>query len=365
MAQETLLNRVRNGSKSNHGLPNRINVCNWSGVPNEFGMSNRSSPEFVLQREGPPTIRPLLLFRLIAGVVAVILIGFCVMDSYFVVEPTEMAGVRRLGQVATTKPLGPGPHFKLPFVDKVDRLQVSMDTFKLDKLTVNTIDNQPIAVTVGLTYRIPSQAVLPLLYEVGRAGNFDITENFERIVADRTAKIFAQQNTTRISENRDQILNALKSLLSHDLGTLYHIDVVDFQIAGILYSDSFRASVEAAVRAKNEAVAAENTVNRIRFEAQQAVERANGEAEAKLKLADADRQSAIYSAQGKAEAIRLEGESRAAVLRMNAEILKTSPLVVDLAKADRWNGALPQTMLGSSGGVPLLSLQPGEASEKK
>ena len=93
--------------------------------------------------------------------------------------------------------------------------------------------------TVGLTYRIPSQAVLPLLYEVGRAGNFDITENFQRIVADRTAKIFAQQNTTRISENREQILNALKTLLSHDLGDLYHIEVVDFQIAAILSSESF------------------------------------------------------------------------------------------------------------------------------
>jgi regulator of protease activity HflC (stomatin/prohibitin superfamily) len=328
-------------------------------------MSDLQSPEFVLQRQGPPIIRPSFLFSLIVGIVAVILFALIAVDSYFVVEPTEMAGLRRLGQVVTTKPLGPGLHFKLPLIDKVDRLQVSLDTFKLDKLTVNTIDNQPIAVTVGLTYRIPPQAVLPLLYEVGRAGNFDITENFERIVADRTAKIFAQQNTTRISENRDQILNALKSLLSNDLGTLYHLEVVDFQIAGILYSDSFRASVEAAVRAKNEAVAAENTVNRIRFEAKQAVERANGEAEAKLKLAAADRQSTILSAQGRAEGIRLEGESRAAVLRMNAEILKTSPLVVDLAKADRWNGALPLTLLEGTGSVPLLSLQPGEASEKK
>jgi regulator of protease activity HflC (stomatin/prohibitin superfamily) len=328
-------------------------------------MSDRTPPEIILQRQGPPVISPSFLFSLIIGVVAVMLVAIFALDSYFVVEPTEMAGVRRLGQVVTAKPLGPGPHFKLPLIDKVDRLQVSLDTFKIDRLTVNTIDNQPIAVTVGLTYRIPPQAVLPLLYEVGRAGNFDITENFERIVADRTAKIFAQQNTTRISENRDQILNALKSLLSHDLGTLYHIEVVDFQIAGILYSDSFRASVEAAVKAKNEAVAAENTVNRIRFEAQQAVERANGEAEAKLKLADADRQATILSAQGRAEGIRLEGESRAAVLRMNAEILKTSPLVVDLAKADRWNGALPLTLLEGTGSVPLLSLQPGETSEKK
>ncbi len=328
-------------------------------------MSDRPPQEFVLQRQGPPIINPSFLLSLVVGIVAVALIALFAFDSYFVVEPTEMAGVRRLGQVITTQPLGPGLHFKFPFIDTVDRLQVSLETFKLDGLTVNTIDNQPITVTVGLTYRIPPRAVLPLLYEVGRAGNFDITENFERIVADRTAKIFAQQNTTRISENRDLILTSLKSLLSTDLGTLYHIEVVDFQIAGIIYSDSFRASVEAAVKAKNEAVAAENTVNRIRFEAQQAVERANGEAEAKLKLADADRQSTILSAQGRAEGIRLEGESRAAVLRMNAEILKASPLVVDLAKADRWNGALPLTLLEGTGSVPLLSLQPVENSDKK
>jgi regulator of protease activity HflC (stomatin/prohibitin superfamily) len=328
-------------------------------------MSDGTLPEFVLERQGRPRLRPSFLFSLGIGILVVIVIAIFALDSYFVVEPTEMAGVRRLGQVITKEPLRPGLHFKLPFIDQVDRLQVSLDTFKFDRLTVNTIDNQPIAVTVGLTYRIPPKAVLPLLYEVGRAGNFDITENFQRIVADRTAKIFAQQNTTRISENRDQILNALKSVLSNDLGNLYHIEVVDFQIAGIIYSDSFRASVEAAVKAKNEAVAAENTVNRIKFEAQQAVERANGEAAAKLKLADADRQSTILSAQGRAEGIRLEGESRAAVLRMNAEILKTSPLVVELAKADRWNGALPLTLLEGAGTTPLLSIPSIESAEKK
>src|SRR6201987_3884061 len=237
-------------------------------------MSDTRSPELILQRQGPPRIRPSLLVSLILSAVAVVLIALFALDSFFVVEPTEMAGVRRLGHVTTEKPLGPGLHFKLPLIDQVDRLQVSLDTFKLDKLVVNTIDNQPIAVTVGLTYRIPPRAVLPLLYEVGRAGNFDITENFQRIVADRTAKIFAQQNTTRISENREQILNALKTLLSNDLGNLYHIEVVDFEIAGILYSDSFRASVEAAVKAKNEEVEAENTVNRIPFEDQQPGERA-------------------------------------------------------------------------------------------
>jgi regulator of protease activity HflC (stomatin/prohibitin superfamily) len=87
-------------------------------------------------------------------------------------------------------------HVKLPLVEEIDKLQTSLETYKLDRLTVNTVDNQPITVAVGLTYRILAGAVLKLLYEVGRAGNFDIADNFQRIIADRTAKI-AQQNTTR------------------------------------------------------------------------------------------------------------------------------------------------------------------------
>jgi regulator of protease activity HflC (stomatin/prohibitin superfamily) len=295
----------------------------------------------------------------LAGVL--ILIGILLMlvgGTFVIVQPTEMAGKRRLGQVAVDQPLGPGLHFKLPLLDTIDKLQVSLETYRIDHLSVNTIDNQPIAIAVGLTYRIPPAAVLKLLYEVGRAGNFDIAENFQRIIADRTAKIFAQQNTTTISENRERLSSSLRALLGTDLGRLYGIEVIDFQIAQITYSESFRASVEAAVKAKNEAVAAENTVNRIRFEAQQAVARANGEAEAKLRIADADRQAAILSAQGKAEAIRLEGDSRAKVLQLYAELLRGNPAVVELVKADRWNGALPATLFEGSGGVPLISLPP-------
>ena len=56
-------------------------------------------------------------------------------------------------------------------------------------------------------------------------------------------------------------------------------------------------------------------------------------------VADADR----LNAQGAVEAIRLEGESRASVLRLKPEVLGTNALVVELVKADRWSGTLPQT----------------------
>src|SRR6516225_5202126 len=122
------------------------------------------------------------------------------------------------------------------------------------------------------------------------------------------------------------------------------------------YSESFRASVEAAVKAKNEAVAAENTVNRVKYEAQQNVEKANGDALARLRIADAERQAAILQAQGKSEAIRLEGEARANVLRLNAQVLKESSSLIDLIRADRWNGTLPSVLLEGSNATPLLAL---------
>src|SRR6516162_6868514 len=203
------------------------------------------------QRRGPSAIPGR---RTLAIIVAIGVFGALVANAFVIVDPTQMAVKRLLGRVVVDQPLGPGLHFKLPVVEQIDKLQTSLETYKLDRLTVNTVDNQPITVAVGLTYRIPANAVLKLLYEVGRAGNVDIGDNFQRIIADRTAKIFAQQNTTTISENRERLSTALKSLLSNDLGRLYGIEVVDFQIAGIGYSDSFRASVEAAVKAKNEAV---------------------------------------------------------------------------------------------------------------
>jgi len=75
-----------------------------------------------------------------------------------------------------------------------------------------------------------------------------------------------------------------------------------------------------------------------------------------MRIADADRQAAILNAQGAGEAIRLEGESRANVLRLNAEVLRTNALVVELVKADRWNGTVPQTLLEGTGATPLIGL---------
>ncbi len=289
-------------------------------------------------------------------ILIVVLAGVSLWLSLFVVEPTEMAGVRRFGEVTTREPYGPGIHLKLPLVDQVDHLQISLDILRVQDLTMYTVDNQWVKISVGLTYRIPPSAVFRLLYQVGRSGNFSIRENVEPIIADRAMRVFARRNTIKISEEREAIANEIRQAVASRLAELFGLEVVDLQIAKIEYSPTFVASVEAAVKAKNDAVAAENTVNRIRFEAEQVRVRAQGEADSVAIQAEGQKRASIIRAQGEAEAVRIIGEAQAASLQARGVAVAAYPAIVQLVAADRWNGVLPLTMLGEHGTVPFLAL---------
>jgi regulator of protease activity HflC (stomatin/prohibitin superfamily) len=291
--------------------------------------------------------------RLVAGGLVLI---YLLSDCFFIVQPTEMAGVRRLGTVASREPFEPGFHFKAPFIDTVDKLQVSIDTFRIDNLRVYTVDNQSVQISVGVTYRIPKDAVLKLLYQVGRSGNVDINRNIEQIVSDRALRLFSKRNTVKISEEREQIAGDVRVAVGQSIRDLFGVEIIDLQIPAIKYSETFVASVEAAVKAKNDAIAAENTVNRIRFEGEQKVVTARAEAEAQIARAQAQKQSQILAAEGEARGIELRAAAEAQGIRVRGESLKDNERVIELTLAQRWTGQPPQTILGNSAAVPFFNI---------
>ena len=301
----------------------------------------------------------------LAGVLAIIAL-MLLSSSYYVIEPTEMGGVRRLGIIISPTPVNPGPHFKAPLLDQVDRIQVSLTTFRTDTMTVYTVDNQSVQIGIGLSYRVPPAAVFKLLYGVGRTGNVDVEANLRPIVADRALRVFARHNTVAISAEREAIANEIRQSVMESVRDAFGIEVVDLQLSRIEYSPAFTQSVEAAVRAKNDAIQAENTVSRIRYEGEQAkvqaeaqaaaqISRAEGEAKATVARAGAERDAAILRAQGEAQAASLVGEAQARVAREIGAAVAANPQIVGYETARRWNGQLPQTMLGS-GATPFVSL---------
>jgi len=116
------------------------------------------------------------------------------------------------------------------------------------------------------------------------------------------------------------------------------------------------ASVEAAVKAKNDSIAAENTVNRIRYEGEQKVVTAKAEAEAQVARAQAQKQSKVLEAEGEARGIELRAAAEAQGIRVRGEALRDNARVIELTLAQRWTGQPPQTILGNHGAVPFFNL---------
>ena len=286
------------------------------------------------------------------GILIAVLIVALISSSVFVVSPSEEAGTRWMGGTPmSTAPLTTGVHFKVPFFESVDRLQTSRSVYTLNGLDVYTNDNQKVTIDVSLIYQIPSSAVMNLLYHVGRAGAVDIEATILPVVRDRALAAFAQYNTLTISDQRAQITAQMRKDISEALLRLFDVDVVDVQLVGIHYSPVFDQSIEEAVRAKNLAVQAENTVAQKKYEGEQKTVTADAEAKAAVERANGEAQATVLQAQAQAKAIETVGEA-----------LKGNPEYSHFYSLQHWNGTLPQVV--GAGAIPMIDLSKGQDSAK-
>jgi regulator of protease activity HflC (stomatin/prohibitin superfamily) len=283
------------------------------------------------------------------GFVAFILLS----NVVYVIDPSEMANIRRMGNVVYNQPVGAGPHFKIPFVDTVDIVQVSLTTLHIPPFDVNTVDNQKITLDMNFNFTVPRNRVNHLLYEVGKTGNTDIAESIIPVVKDRAGRVFNRQNTTVISQNREaiqeQVTRAVFTAVSEQFGLQPH----SLQIAQIIYSPTFVQSNENAVRAKNDAVAEQNKQVVETAKAQQKVIAAKGLADSAIEEATGAAKSAVIQAEADKTKQLLDGEGQAARLKLEISAFNNSPdLYIRYLQARaqlQWNGQSPQVVSGAGG----------------
>lgn len=174
---------------------------------------------------------------------------------------------------------------------------------------------------------------------------------------DRAGRVFAKQNTTNISGEREKIQAEVTEQVFRAVRDLFGIEPHSLQVASIDYSQTFVESNELAVRAKNEAIAEENRRNVATAVAQQKVITAQGERDAAIASAQGRAQSAIIEAKADKEKQVLTGEGNAS--RMNSEIraFGDPKVYVEYLKAQaamNWNGEPPQVMAGGNSSAPVV-----------
>jgi regulator of protease activity HflC (stomatin/prohibitin superfamily) len=260
----------------------------------------------------PGGIGPRTVFRIVAVLIVLLLLFWL---SPFGTIPAGERGVHLRFSAVTGKVLGEGLYWVVPFVESVQLMDIKIQKEET-KSDAASKDLQTVHSVVALNYHIDPAKVSEIYQQVGLQYKDRIIDPaMQEAIKGSTAKFTAEELITKREMVRDDIKTQLRTRL-RDRDIL----VDEFNIVNFEFSKVFNDAIEAKVTAEQQALAAKNKLEQIKFEADQKVAEAHG----------------------KAEAITIESNA-----------LRSNPQILELRALEKWNGVLPEV---TSGGVPFINL---------
>ncbi len=285
---------------------------------------------------------------LVPIIIILVLLLVAIGGMTVVVEAGHVGVIRTLGAVQQ-KPLPEGLHFKKPFVDQVEQMDIRL-TASNANATAASKDLQTVSTQVTTQYSLQGE-LAPLTYQrVGTLGKVSIAivePGIQECVKAVTAKFTAEELVTKRELVKNQIQQALETFINSTLkekGLDGAILIANVAITDFNFSDDFNRAIEAKVKAEQEALQASNEKVRRTTQAEAA-------ATERQLAADAEAYSTEVQSKARADAIKRE-----------AEALKQSPELIQLRTVEKWDGILPR-MMGSEA-VPFLNLGNLEDTKK-
>ena len=256
---------------------------------------------------------------IVTSVIAVVVfILFLALSPFALIGAGHRGVVVEFGQVQDTI-LGEGFHLINPFWSvkeydvRTQKIETNADAASRDLQSVQT--------TIAVNFHVNPDSVQTLFQET--QGNYESTlvaPAIQEAVKAATSQFTADELITK----RSEVKAMMREELSNREAMKFFI-VEDVSIVNFSFSDSFNTAIESKVRAEQDALAAKNKLEQIKYEAEQVVVAATAEAES-IRI-----QAQSISAQGGAEYVRLKA-------------------------VERWNGILPVQMIPGST-VPFINLK--------
>ncbi len=248
----------------------------------------------------------------------VVLIALIVFFNSFGTVNAGNIGVRtRFGKVTGT--VQPGLYIQVPFIDWVTSMDVQTQKDQADASAASN-DLQNVTATVAVNYHVEPQDAATIFSNLG-ANYADrvIAPAIAESVKAISAKYTAEQLITERETVREEIVALLTSKLQ-----AYGVQTDSLNIVNFAFSDQFNQAIEAKVTAQQNALAAQNKLQQVQFEAEQTVASAKAQAEA-IQI-----QAQAINSQGGADYVQLQA-------------------------IKQWDGKLPTQMVPGST-VPFINL---------
>ena len=223
-----------------------------------------------------------------------------------------------LGQVNMVT-LNEGLHIINP-VSTVSEVSVRVTKAELQQASAGTKDLQVVHTNIVVNYRLDGSKVAHVYKEFG-------LELEDKILMPAVNESFkattAHYNSEELVTKRDEVSKAIHQALQTKVSK-YGLIVSEISLVNFGFSADYQAAIERKVIATQQKLKAEQDLQRITIEADQAVAKAKGEA----------------------EAIRIQAQA------INAQGGKD---YVQLQAIGKWNGELPKYMMG--GAVPMINIK--------
>jgi regulator of protease activity HflC (stomatin/prohibitin superfamily) len=268
------------------------------------------------------------------GIVA--LIGLIVVFGSFTIIDAGTRGIV-FSKISGVKPavMNEGFNFKTPLIDSVIVMDVKTQKIERD-LSSTSQDQQVVKVKVAVNFRADENSITKLYQEVGRDY---VSKVIMPAVDESTKAAMAQFKAEELLKSRSEVSAKALEILRDKLKARYVI-IENLNVLNIDFSELYNAAIEAKVTAEQQSFKAENDLKRIEVENKQKVSQAQAQADSELAIAQAQAKAKLLIAEADAKAITLQNEA-----------LKNSEKVLELKRIEKWNGEVPQTMIGDSQGL--------------
>ncbi|SEN00554.1 Regulator of protease activity HflC, stomatin/prohibitin superfamily [Pseudomonas sp. ok272] len=250
-------------------------------------------------------------------------------SSFYTVDEKERGVVLRNGALVGTAE--PGLAFKIPLIETVKFISVQNQTSHYAKMQAYSQDQQSATLSVSVSWHVEPGQVAELYRSYGEVDAM-VSRLISRQVPTQVENVFGRYTAIRAVQDRGQFVTDVANALKSTIHGPVSIDSV--QIENIDFSDAYEKSIEERMKAEVQVKTREQMLATEKIQAQIQITQAQAEADSRLAQAKAD-----------AEATRLRGDAEADAIRARAAALASNQNLVELIKAERWDGKLPQTML--------------------
>ena len=202
-----------------------------------------------------------------------------------------------------------------------------------DSVTFNTEEGLSVNTDIGISYSIDPKRV-SLIFQKYRKGIDEITSIYMRsMVRDAlVAEASVRSMESIYGRGKSDFIDSVQRRVIAQTEPLGIIVEKIYLIGELRLPPSIISSINAKIEATQKTAQRENEVAQSKAEADKLEQTARGEANSKLLLAEAE-----------AKAIKIKGDA-----------LSANPKLVELSAVEKWNGVLPQYMMGSS--TPFINL---------